>query len=92
MLPIDNISIIHRPFWVLLTQEVNYFMSSAINRWIFAIEALASRSVARSVPLPPVGYQEQCLNGVMISALVRTLQMIFGGAVPQTKPELWRST
>ena len=29
------------------------------------------------------------MYGIMVSAMVRTLQLLFGGVEPSAKPELW---
>ena len=82
----------HRGFWILPTQEVHDFIAAAVNRWIFCLEALASRSIKGLGTLVVVEPEEQHLNSVMVSAVIGTLQLTFGGSEVATRRSLWRTS
>ena len=56
---------------------------------MLCLEALASRSVKGAGGLAVAPEHEQVLNGVMISAMVQTLQLSFSGMEPTARRALW---
>jgi hypothetical protein len=65
----------HMPYWVLPTNEVNAFAAAEINRWLFGLEVIIGRVSAGHDGRPAASQEEQLINGVMVSALVRVLRM-----------------
>ena len=63
----------HTPYWVLPTNEVNAFAAAEMNRWLFGLEVIIKRvSVGHDSRLAAL-QEEQLINSVMVSALVRVL-------------------
>ncbi len=79
----------HRPYFVLPTKEVNRYVAEDINRWLFCLEVL----VMQADPSPSTSISEsqeiQLQNGIMISAILRTLRLIMGGLEPFSMSGLW---
>ena len=82
----------HPPYWILPTAEVTAFISGCLNRWVLCLEALAALSCRGPEGLAVASNHAQAQHGVMISAMLRTTMMIFGGTDPKMVPELWRTS
>ena len=78
----------HTPYWVLPTNEVNAFAAAEINRWLFGLEVIIGRVSAGHNGRPAASQEEQLINGVMVSALVRVLRMSIG-TDPSSHPSMW---
>ena len=80
----------HRPYWILPTELINRFQLASLNRFVYALEAIMSQSVKGNNGLAVASPRQQEINGVMVSALLRTLRLCLGGSVPASRPEIWR--
>src|SRR5882757_1998784 len=78
----------HTPYWVLPTNEVNAFAAAEMNRWLFGLEVIIGRVSAGHDGRPAASQEEQLINGVMVSALVRVLRMSTG-TDPSSHPSMW---
>jgi hypothetical protein len=78
----------HLPFWVLPTKEVNAFAAAEMNRWLLCLEVLIGRVRAGEDGRPAASQEEQLINGVMVSAVVRVLRMSTG-TNPSMHPSMW---
>ena len=78
----------HTPYWVLPTNEVNAFAAAEMNRWLFSLEVIIGRVSAGHDGRPAASQEEQLINGVMVSALVRVLRMSTG-TDPSSHPSMW---
>lgn len=65
----------HMPYWVLPTKEVNAFAAAELNRWLLCLEVLIGRVSAGHDGRSAASQEEQLINGVMVSAVVRVLRM-----------------
>jgi hypothetical protein len=79
----------HRPYMVLETEEVNDFIEADVNRWLLCLEALICQVEQGPVGLSPISAQHQMTNGVMVSAIVRTLQANLGAKRYLQERSLW---
>jgi hypothetical protein len=79
----------HMPYWVLATKEVNGFAAAELNRWLLCLEVLIERVSAGHDGRPAASQEEQVINGVMVSALVRLLRMSTS-TDPSLHPSMWR--
>lgn len=78
----------YTPYWVLPTNEVNVFVAVEINWWLFGLKVIIRRvSVGYNGRLAAL-QEEQLINGVMVSALVRVLRMSTG-TDPLLYPSMW---
>ncbi len=78
----------HTPYWVLPTDEVNAFAAAEMNRWLFGLEVIIGRVSAGHDGRPAASQEEQLVNGVMVSALVRVLRMSTGTDA-SSHPSMW---
>jgi len=67
----------HNRFWVLNTRDINAFIAAQLNRWLLCLEVLIGRVKAGEDGRPAASQEEQLINGVMVSAVVRMLRMCF---------------
>jgi hypothetical protein len=79
----------HMPYWVLATKEVNGFAAAELNRWLLCLEVLIERASVGHDGGPAASQEEQVINGVMVSALVRLLRMSTS-TDPSLYPSMWR--
>lgn len=79
----------HLPYYILPTREVIDFLSADINRWLFLLEVLISRADSSPGGPEPVEQEVQMINGVMVSALLRTLGLITAGD-PRLYSSIWK--
>ena len=82
----------HRPYWVLLTADVNAFIASQINRWLLLLEVLMSQVETGIEGLPPVPQERQIINGAMISMVMQTMRLAFGDSPPERLAGLWKKS
>lgn len=85
-------TISHRPYYVLPTAAVNRYVAADVNRWILLGEVLMEQAEPKVPLVEPVSPDEQMINGVLLSAVMRTFQLIFGGVTPHSISALWRDT
>jgi hypothetical protein len=78
----------HMPYWVLPTNEVNAFAAAEINRWLFGLKVIIGRVSAGHDGRLAASQEEQLINGVMVSALVRVLRMSTS-TDPSSHPSMW---
>ena len=79
----------HMPYWVLATKEVNGFAAAELNRWLLCLEVLIERASVGHDGGLAASQEEQVINGVMVSALVRLLRMSTS-TDPSLYPSMWR--
>ena len=79
----------HRAYWVLATADVNHYISASLNRWVFLLEASATRC-SHGPGRPTAPAIQQRLHGITISACRRILVLSLGGIAPSRMPELMR--
>jgi hypothetical protein len=65
----------HMPYWVLFTNEVNAFAAVKINRWLFSLKVIIGRVSAGHDGRLAASQEEQLINSIMVSALVRVLRI-----------------
>ncbi|KAI9827582.1 MAG: hypothetical protein M1832_004932 [Thelocarpon impressellum] len=68
----------HLPYYVLPTRDVNCFVTANINRWLLCLEALTCQAQEGGPDLAAALQQWQMINGIMVSAVVRTLRASLG--------------
>ena len=68
----------HAPYWILPTRQVNDFVTANISRWVHCLEAIITTADAAMNGSITTPQEEQLVNGVMVSALVRILCMVCG--------------
>jgi len=78
----------HRPYWILPTKEVNAFAAAELNRWLLCLEVLLGRVSAGHDGRAAASQEEQLINGVMVSAMVRVLRMSTG-TDPSPHSSMW---
>lgn len=79
----------HRPYWILPTPEITAFAMAQTNRWLFLLEVLMSQVKQGSEGLMSIDHQNQIINGMTISVIMRTLRFSSESIEPKTHPELW---
>lgn len=79
----------HAPYWILPTRQVNAFVAAELSRWLHCLEAVITTADATMNGSVATPQDEQLVNGVMVSALVRML-CVSSGAGPMFYPALWR--
>ena len=72
----------HRPYWILPTKEANGFLFASLNHFIFALEGIMLRKGSGTEGLTVASAKQQEIIGVMVSALVRTLQLSLNDSNP----------
>ncbi len=78
----------HRPYYILITKEINTFMTVNTNRWLLCLEALILRINPGPEGLLPAEPAQQLIIGVLISAIMRTLRLLVGGGDPSMEPSV----
>jgi hypothetical protein len=78
----------HRPYWRLLTRDVNDFVAAEVSRWLFAAEVLICRADAGYEGRAAASEGQQLMNGVMLAALLRTIRISTSGN-PIPFPCIW---
>jgi hypothetical protein len=86
-LPTDQPS--HAPYWILPTRQVNDFVTANISRWAHCLETIITTADAAMNGSITTPQEEQLVNGVMVSALIRILCMVCG-AGPAFYSAVWR--
>ena len=81
----------HYPYYILETNQVNGFVALEAERWLLCLEALMSQATS-GIGLPPVSVERQLANGVMASAVLRTLQASLGAEEEERQFSLWRAS
>lgn len=79
----------HFPYWVVPTSSAGQFFASQLNRFLYLAEVLAAFTQPGFHGLPRASPSEQACNGVMMSAMIRSMKLSFGGLCPEQLPELW---
>ncbi len=79
----------HMPYWVLPTKEVNGFAAAELNQWLLCLKVLIKRVSAGHDGQPAASQEEQLINGIMVSVLVRLLRMSTS-TDPSLHPSIWR--
>lgn len=79
----------HYPYWVLSTAILNRYQANDLNR--FALDEVLM-SHAHPDPkgrYPLVPHEEQVVNEVLLSGIMRTLRLMLGGIAPASIPSVW---
>jgi len=81
----------HRPFWVLPTSEVNGFMVSAIERFLWPIEVASCLADEIGINGSIATREEQLLNTGMVIAALETLRA-FADTTLTGRSALWKTS
>ena len=81
----------HRPFWVLPTSEVNGFMVSAIERFLWPIEVASCLADEIGINGSIATREEQLLNTGMVIAALETLRA-FADTTLTGRSALWQTS
>lgn len=88
----DNISAAtHRAYWILKTKDVNAFVAAQLNRWLLCLEVLIARGQSAPGGLEPSSREQQLIDGVLVSAMVRLLRLSTGGLNRRGSPAIWKN-
>jgi hypothetical protein len=79
----------HLPYWVCFTGDVNRYLEMDVQRWLLCLEALLTQTEQGPSGLNPCSAEQQMVNGVMISAMLRTLQANLGAKRHLQERSLW---
>jgi len=72
----------HLAYFVLPTSVVNDYVKADVNRYLLLIEALMLQVTSRP-DSPAVSQGQQLVNGIMLSALLRTIRLAYGNTNPK---------
>ena len=79
----------HRPYNVFFTGAVNNYLAADVDRWLLCIEVLLAQTEQGPAGLDPCSAEQQMVNGVMVSAMIRTLQANLGAKRHLQERSLW---
>ena len=66
-----------------------WFLFASLNRFILALEAIMSWSGLGTEGLTVASAKQQEMNGVMVSTLIRALQLSLSGSNPGLRQAIW---
>ena len=79
----------HRPYYAFRTREINSYIGYDVNRWLIGLEALICRVDPGPGGLAPASAEQQMINGVMVTTIMRTLRAKLSEQEYRSRRSLW---